>query len=481
MNRPMRVLLLACICLALFVGAQNAQSQPPPKLVFILDASGSMWGQIGGENKIVIARRELKELVAGLDANTEVALVAYGHRRKGDCADIETIVPLGPLDKAALGRQIDALNPTGKTPITASVNNAFDLVKAQQGPATIVLLSDGLETCGGDPCQAVQAAKKAGLTFVMHVIGFDVGADDVSQLECAAQSGGGLYFDAKDASELATALDQAVAAPPEVPNGRLSIKAVADGKLTDVVVRVVDIKTGKEAAVGRTYTKAETNPRVLPLAAGVYDVTISAVGFKGAIQRTFKGVRIGEDETVEKAVDFSTGELGIEVRRNGALSDATVNIYVSGTTQRVAGGRTYTGPKTNPAVYRLTPGEYDVVVKTVEIAGRPEQRIDKVTVESRGSVQREVDFASGTLRVGATHAGELIDVTLSLVSLKTGKSMAQGRTYTSPKSNPKKFELAPGQYRVILKSVQRRELAPKDITVTIAAGQALEKMVAFGN
>ena len=69
-----------------------------PNVVFILDASGSMWGQIEGENKIVIARRVLRELVGELPGDAEVGLVAYGHRREGDCEDIETLVPLSRID-----------------------------------------------------------------------------------------------------------------------------------------------------------------------------------------------------------------------------------------------------------------------------------------------------------------------------------------------------------------------------------------------
>ncbi len=56
--------------------------------MLILDASGSMWGQVEGGNKIVIARRVLKNLVAGLSTEAEVDLLAYGHRQKGDCEDI---------------------------------------------------------------------------------------------------------------------------------------------------------------------------------------------------------------------------------------------------------------------------------------------------------------------------------------------------------------------------------------------------------
>lgn len=477
--KPLPRILMIIFCFGCFALPARAQEQAAAKLVLILDASGSMWGQINGENKIVIARRAVKEVVGGLAYDTEVALLAYGHRRKADCEDIETLVPFGPIDKQALGESIDALNPKGKTPITAAVQQAFDLLRSQHGSATIVLVSDGLETCGGDPCQLVRETRQAGLKFVMHVIGFDVGEEDVSQLECAAQTGGGLYFNAKDAGELASALGYTVTAPPEMPGGRLSVKAVADGKLTDVVVNVVDAKTGKQAASGRTYTDPGTNPRLLPLPPGIYNVEIDAVGFKGKIRRTFEELEIGASDTVKKVVDFSTGELAVEVTRNGELSDATVNIYVAGTREHVAGGRTYTSARSNPAVYRVTPGEYDVVLKSVEIANRPEKRLQKVSVRSGSRAQHSVAFASGTLHVGATMAGELIDVTLNIVDLETGKPVVRGRTYTSPKTNPKSYELLPGRYRITLKPVKHRDIATKTIEVAVDGSKSVERMVSF--
>ncbi|MDH3403585.1 MAG: VWA domain-containing protein, partial [Acidobacteriota bacterium] len=105
--------------------AELAAAAPAP-LLLILDASGSMWGQIEGENKIVIARRVLAGLVDGLDDGAEVGVIAYGHRREGDCDDIETVVTMGPLDKAAVKSTVSGLEPKGKTPITRSVETAFD-------------------------------------------------------------------------------------------------------------------------------------------------------------------------------------------------------------------------------------------------------------------------------------------------------------------------------------------------------------------
>lgn len=208
-----RVVLAAIALLASSsTSAPAGAEMPPPSetdLLIVLDASGSMWGQIEGENKIVIARRVLSDFVGKVPDGANVGLVAYGHRREADCKDIEIVVPPAPIDRPALKRKIDAINPKGKTPITGALNAVFDDLARRNRPATIILISDGLENCRGDPCQAVRDAKAKGVRFVLHVIGFDVGDVDVSQLKCVAQAGGGLYFGADDAGQFTAALAEA--------------------------------------------------------------------------------------------------------------------------------------------------------------------------------------------------------------------------------------------------------------------------------
>ena len=116
------------ILIMLAPGIPEAFAESPSQLLLILDASGSMWGQIEGENKIVIARRILNDLIQGLPEDTRVGLIAYGHRRKSDCEDIETVVLMDTIDKADMIQKINALNPTGMTPITKAVSQAFEIL-----------------------------------------------------------------------------------------------------------------------------------------------------------------------------------------------------------------------------------------------------------------------------------------------------------------------------------------------------------------
>lgn len=187
--------------------AQGADS------ILILDASGSMWGQVDGQTKISAARRAVGSILSKWKPNDRLGLMAYGHRSKGDCKDIELVVPVSRFDPDRIKAAVNDLNPKGKTPIADSLRAAASALKTTENKANVVLVSDGIETCVADPCAVAAELKKAGVGFVAHVIGFDV-TDPVakSQLQCIAKATGGVYLDASNASALENALGKAVEA-----------------------------------------------------------------------------------------------------------------------------------------------------------------------------------------------------------------------------------------------------------------------------
>lgn len=208
-----------------------------PAMLFILDASGSMWGRAGGEPKIASAQSALLDLVNGTPARIQVGLMAYGHRKKGDCTDIELITPPGG-ERDTITHRIDNINPKGKTPIGASLILAGKQLAAREDETTLVLVSDGLETCGSDPCATARQLREQGHKLVIHVVGFAVDSKATGQLQCIAQAGGGQYFAADNADALRDALIQvqtsvveakpvpAPPAQPEVPEATSKSKRI---------------------------------------------------------------------------------------------------------------------------------------------------------------------------------------------------------------------------------------------------------------
>lgn len=203
------------------VSAQQAQTTD---LMFVFDASGSMWGQVDGKTKIEIAREVFSDLSKDWSGSNQAAgLIAYGHRRKGDCSDIELIAPVDKGSTAALGDIINGLVPRGKTPLSDAVRMAAEEMKFTEDAATVVLLTDGVETCNADPCALGAELERLGLNFTTHVIGFDIKSSaDKAQLQCLAAATGGKYLDSGDASELSAALQQVTTASPPEPTAPLT-------------------------------------------------------------------------------------------------------------------------------------------------------------------------------------------------------------------------------------------------------------------
>jgi len=222
--------LLAAAAVMAAAPPAGASSANYPEVVFILDASGSMWGDAGGQKKIEAAKQVMAQAVPALPPEVRVGLVAYGHRKKGDCADVETLVAAGSDDRQGLLKKVRALSPKGKTPIAASVKQVAETLKSKENETTIILVSDGIETCDADPCGAIKSLKASGIKFVLHVVGFGVDAQGKEQLSCLAEAGGGKYFSAGDAKGLLAALD--------------TVKK-------DVAVKVEEARTTKVAAKSR--------------------------------------------------------------------------------------------------------------------------------------------------------------------------------------------------------------------------------------
>lgn len=205
-----------------------------PRIMLVLDASGSMWGKIQGKTKIEIAREVIADFLKTLEPNVEIGLVVYGHRQKGDCNDIQTLIPLGKATADRIIATVNKINPKGKTPLSQAVKHAAKELRHTEKRATVVLISDGVETCQANPCEVGKELAMSGVDFTAHVIGFDVKGEDQVGLKCLAANTGGLFLPAADAGELRTAFTKAVAKAKEAPQpvvkdpGKASLKGPAE-------------------------------------------------------------------------------------------------------------------------------------------------------------------------------------------------------------------------------------------------------------
>ena len=211
----MKSLVTAGLAALTFSIAAPTLAQERPNTILVLDASGSMWGQIDGVNKIIIAREVVANILSDFPADQNLGFVTYGHRERGQCTDIETIVAPAQGTADEIARIVNELNPRGMTPMTDAVIAAAQALRHTEQAATVILVSDGIETCNPDPCTAARALEAAGVDFTAHVIGFDVRgeAEALMQMQCIAEETGGRFLTADNARELTDALREVTAAP----------------------------------------------------------------------------------------------------------------------------------------------------------------------------------------------------------------------------------------------------------------------------
>ncbi len=194
---------------------KGAEKEIAKNVEIIMDASNSMTGLIGKETKMTVARRVLTQIINGLPETMNVGFRVYGHRYPTDayqqaCQDTELLLPIGPVQKAKLVELVNKIQTKGRTPLVLSVLQAIkDFEKLPNG--SVVLVTDGIESCNGDIKSIAPAIKKSGLDLKVHIVGFDIKEKESrEQLEAIAKSTEGMYLDAKDAKGLLSALEQAL-------------------------------------------------------------------------------------------------------------------------------------------------------------------------------------------------------------------------------------------------------------------------------
>ena len=185
MNRKMLTRTISfLICLTFILLSSNLHAQevspgytPKSRILFIFDASNSMAGQWDGARKIDIAREILLDMVDSLEqmSNVEMALRIYGHQSPvppQDCNDTKLEVPFSPSNASRIRQKLRFINPKGTTPIAHSLELAPDDFPPCTNCRNIILLiTDGVEACEGDPCEVSQRLQKRGIILRPFVIG----------------------------------------------------------------------------------------------------------------------------------------------------------------------------------------------------------------------------------------------------------------------------------------------------------------------
>lgn len=306
-------LCLIAACPASIAHAKSCNTADRSVLL-ILDASGSMNAKLpSGGTRIEVARRAVKGVASLIPSEAQLALRLYGAqspRERKNCEDTNVAVPFAPASANGdrIASAVDGATAQGYTPIAYSLEQAASDFPGDAKDRIIVLVSDGKETCKGDPTIAAKALAGKGVTI--HAVGFIVDTAARMQLQAIARATGGSYFDAPVGPELPDTLKSALDAckqtvvtlPPKPKPGKLRTTSAVFSHA------VFNAETGKKVGTLDRVTHE------LALPAGVYEVKFGPASWKGI------EVRPGETTTIQpgllrvtpnasaEVVDSETGE-----------------------------------------------------------------------------------------------------------------------------------------------------------------------------
>ncbi len=202
-----RMVVIAVVIGIQVIGLTVGAAQASEEAMLIFDASRSMWGQIDGKNRIVIARQVLGQVFQRYENRLKLGIMAYGNRSSANCRDVNHIRPVGRIRAASYTKAIQNISPRGKTPIARAIRLGASKLDYKNKKATLILMSDGLDNCYGNPCAMAKKLEEGANFLTIHVIAFSVPKEDQPGLACIARNTGGRFFVADNGPELSTAFD----------------------------------------------------------------------------------------------------------------------------------------------------------------------------------------------------------------------------------------------------------------------------------
>ncbi len=191
-------------------------------VMIILDASYSMSEKLpGGDTRMTEAKRVILDVLKNMPPNKRVGLRVYGHSSNtfSACRATQQLVPIGTGNRHMIGTKLLDIRPVGATPISHSIRTSLgEDFRNVPGKKTILLISDGMETCDVDPCETAVELMRRGIDVKINVVGLGLrsyGAAE-KQMKCVAMTTFGRYYSADTAAELAKSMRDAMGVHTEV-------------------------------------------------------------------------------------------------------------------------------------------------------------------------------------------------------------------------------------------------------------------------
>ncbi|PJZ46193.1 vWA domain-containing protein [Leptospira brenneri] len=188
--------IVSCILFLPSYFPLSTQAQPNKRYVFILDASGSMSEKWDGKTRMAVAKEKLLQVLGGLPKDVSVGLVAYGNRIAG-CNSARLYHPIQRGAASIVSQKISNIVPAGSTPIAQTLTVVGEFLLNEIQETEIIFISDGVESCDGDPKAVLYQLKQSGKKFRMQVLGIDIDPKGEEDLKRLSLLGDGQYYSLK--------------------------------------------------------------------------------------------------------------------------------------------------------------------------------------------------------------------------------------------------------------------------------------------
>ncbi len=458
-------------------------AQTGARAMFIVDASASMSQPLGSMTKLEAVRDAVSTVETMWDPTIEVGLMVFGHRRRVDCTDIETLIsPVSLVTGAApLSQALKGINPQGLTPISEAVMQAAVTLGYTNRPAAIVLICDGIDTCGGNPREAVLELLRKAADLRIHLVAVEMRADEIEVLKPLATETRGRIYPVTTRDELIEALceiaiepfgfaqnqaavDQPKSAPATPSSGsgaagvlELNTMSAIDGWPLTAVYFI----RRKNDFADELSVKPGAGPRFY-LEPGKY--TVEA---KWGPAKAQSEIEVASGETVKHTFVLAAGTLKLTAKLSEDSSTVRAVFHIYQTPER-EGDRMNLLTTSRTGNVQLPAGEYLI---EAEWGGVPAE-LERVEVFADEIVEKTIFIPAGVLKIEARMApdGEIIRPSYSIVPQKReGESPSQ--SVASGAMSPAGFRLPAGQYTVTAEWGN----VTATMDVEVRAGQITEK------
>ena len=445
------------VAAALTAQAETPANAAQPRIVVVLDSSANMLNPLENFKKYYLVRKTLKDQLVAPLAGHSVGLIAYGHRTRSTCNDVELLRPVEPFDATRFLRTAFSVRPNGQS----MVSEALKAAAAALGPGggKVLLIAGASDSCQQDPCAAAKALADAEPGLAIDVLALGVSETDGKQMQCIADAGRGREFAAATIADTPKAFADAFASlamPPAVilpPTPQVSTTAAGGLNLSarlgesgaafdqPLAWTVRPIEGGKP---GQVVFRADAAAATAPVPAGTYDVEVAANGLD-----VHQKAEVVIDKVTDLVVALNAGS--VRLRSSAAKPDAASG-GVFYTIYRTTNDPEDDTPDTTIAILRdpvaspllLPAGTYRIV------ANRGGMRLERTLDLATGDV-KATDFAlaTGTLQIEADAATDPKRSPAIYFVSEDDPDQPLGRRDVAQSTLPNpSFELPPGLYHV---------------------------------